>query len=358
MPDLSTTYLGLRLANPLVPSASPLSRNVDTIRRMEDAGAAAVVLHSLFEEQITFESQVLDRYLSVSNESFWEAMTYYPEPEDYTLPPDQYLEHVRSAKAAVDIPIIGSLNGVSSGGWIKYARLIEQAGADALELNVYFVPTNPHLAGAQIDHSTIQLMREVRAQVSIPVAVKLSPFYSNLSNLADSVVEAGANGLVLFNRFNQPDIDLDTLEVVTRPLISRNGEGEALRLPLRWIAVLFGRVRADLAATGGVHQATDALKLLMVGANVTMLASELLINGVDRLRTIRQDMLDWLEEREYESISQLRGSMSQLRVPEPAAFERAHYLRTVGTFSLASTLAIDESLPTYGIQTGTSIPHD
>jgi dihydroorotate dehydrogenase (fumarate) len=342
MPDLSTSYAGLRLANPLVPSASPLSRSIDTIRRMEDAGAGAVVLHSLFEEQIAFESQVLDRYLAEGAESFWEAVTYYPEPDAFTLPPEQYLEHVRAAKAAVNIPVIGSLNGISAGGWTRYARLIEEAGADALELNVYFVPTDPHLAGAQVDQNAVDLVREVRRTVSLPLAVKLSPFYSNLANLAHQLVTAGADALVLFNRFNQPDIDLETLEVVPSPLLSRDGEGEALRLPLRWIAILHGRLAADLAATGGVHQAEDVLKLLMVGASATMLASELLQHGVDRLRVIREDLVRWLEEREYESVQQLRGSMSQLRVPEPAAFERAHYLRTVGTFTLASTLALAE----------------
>src|ERR671933_2047657 len=345
MPDLSTHYLGLHLANPLVPSASPLSRNLDTIRRMEDAGAAAVVLHSLFEEQITFESHVLDRYLTVSADSYWEAITYYPEPEAFTLPPEQYLEHVRAARAAVDIPIIGSLNGVSAGGWIKYASLIEQAGADALELNVYYVPTDPRLAGAQIDQTTIDPVRAVRRTISIALAVKLSPFYSNLAALAHSLVEAGANGLVLFNRFNQPDIDLDTLDVVARPLISREGDGEALRLPLRWIAILRDQVRADLAATGGVHTAEDALKLLMVGANVTMLASTLLVHGVDRLRRIRENLSLWLEAREYESIRQLRGSMSQQHVAESAAFERAHYVRTVGTFGRALPLAAALGLP-------------
>jgi dihydroorotate dehydrogenase (fumarate) len=334
-PDLSTRYLNLQLDNPLVPSASPLSRNLDTIRRMEDAGAAAVVLHSLFEEQISFESQVLDRYLTDHDHHYWEAMDYYPEPSEFTLPPEEYLEHVRAAKAAVDIPIIGSLNGVSAGGWLKYASLIEQAGADALELNVYYVPTDPRLAGAQIDQTTVELVREVRQKVSIALAVKLSPFYSNLAALARALVEAGANGLVLFNRFNQPDIDLDTLEVVTRPLISRDSDGEALRLPLRWIAILRDQLRADLAATGGVHTAEDALKLLMVGASVTMLASTLLVHGVDRLRRIREDLSLWLEAREYESLHQLRGSMSQQHVAEPAAFERAHYLRTVGTFGRA-----------------------
>jgi dihydroorotate dehydrogenase (fumarate) len=332
-PDLSTTYLGLQLANPLVPSASPLSRSLDTIRRMEDAGAAAVVLHSLFEEQIEFESHVLNRSLDASRDSgYWEATSYAPEPGDFTLAPDQYLEHVRRARDAAGIPIIASLNGVSAGGWLKYARLIEQAGADALELNVYGVPTDPRLAGARLDESTLDLVRQVRKSISIPLAVKLSPFYSNLANLARELDAIGVDGLVLFNRFNQPDIDLEVLEVITRPLISHDGDGEALRLPLRWIAMLHGRIGADLAATGGVHTAEDAVKLLLVGANVTMLASALLLHGVGRLHTIKENLVAWLETHEYDSVAQLRGSMSQRCVPDPAAFERAHYVRTVGTF--------------------------
>jgi dihydroorotate dehydrogenase (fumarate) len=359
VPDLSTTYLGMQLPNPFVPSASPLSRNIDTIRRMEDVGAAAVVLHSLFEEQIDFESHVLDRYLTESNESFWEALTYYPDPADFRLPPDQYLEHVHRAKAAVNMPIVASLNGVSSGGWIKYAGMIEQAGADALELNVYFVPTDPHLAGVQIDLNTIELVREVRNRVKIPLAVKLSPFYSNVASLAHRLAEAGADALVLFNRFNQPDIDLETLEVIPRPLISHDGDGEALRLPLRWIAILKDQLQVDFAATGGVHSAHDALKLLMVGANVTMMASELLLHGVERVRDLRRDLENWLVEHEYESVRQLQGSMSHRKVAEPAAYERAHYLRTVGTFSLASTLAIDEgAATTYGIEASPRPPVD
>jgi dihydroorotate dehydrogenase (fumarate) len=253
---------------------------------------------------------------------------------------------------------LAALNGVSAGGWIKYARLIEQAGADALELNVYFVPTDPRRPGAQIADATVDLVREVRRSVHIPLAVKLSPFYSNITHLAERLVAVGANGLVLFNRFNQPDFDLETLEVVTRPLISRDGDGEALRLPLRWIAILFGRVAADLAATGGVHQAQDALKLLMAGANVTMLASALLLNGPDRLRTILQDLSTWLDEHEYVSVEQLRGSMSQLRVAEPAAFERAHYVRTVGTFfSLADPLAL-QSAASNGLDAQIHAPMD
>jgi dihydroorotate dehydrogenase (fumarate) len=336
-PDLSTTYLGLQLASPLVPSASPLSRNLDTIRRMEDAGAAAVVLHSLFEEQIELESHILDRSLNASaDSSYWEATSYYPEPSEFTLPPDQYLEHLRRAKAAAGIPIIASLNGTSSGGWIKYAQLIEQAGADGLELNVYYPSADPRLAGARIEESTLDLVRQVRAAVGIPLAVKLSPFYSSIAHVAYELDQIGVDGLVLFNRFNQPDIDLDTLEVVTKPLISTDGEGEALRLPLRWIAILHGQIAADLAATGGVHTARDVVKLLLVGANVTMLASALLLHGVERLHRIETDLLAWLEEHEYESIAQLRGSMSQRCVPDPTAFERAQYIRTVGTFPSAA----------------------
>jgi dihydroorotate dehydrogenase (fumarate) len=339
MPDLSTTYLGLPLTSPLVPSASPMSREIDTIKRLEDAGAAAVVIYSLFEEQITFESHVLDRYLTENAESYWEALTYYPEPERFTLPPRQYLEHVRRAKEAVDIPIIGSLNGISTGGWIESAGLIEQAGADALELNVYFVPTDPRLTGEAIERSTLALVSAVRRSITIPVAVKLSPYYTNLAGLAPRLVAAGADGLVLFNRFNQPDIDLDTLEVVPRALISHGGDGEALRLPLRWTAILRAGLSCSLAASGGVHTAQDALKLLMVGADVTMLASALLLHGPDHLRTIRADLLAWLTEREYESVAQLKGSMSQQRVAEPAAFERAHYLRTLSTFALTDPAA-------------------
>lgn len=334
MPDLSTTYLGLHLSSPLVPSASPLSRNLDTIARLEEAGAAAVVLYSLFEEQINFESHALDRYLSTSADSFWEAQSYYPEPAEYTLHPEQYLEHIRRAKARVGIPIIASLNGVSPGGWTRYARLIEQAGADALELNIYFVPTDPLLDSEEIEEGTVELVREVRRGLGIPLAIKLSPFYTNVAALAHRLAGAGADGLVLFNRFNQPDFDLDLLEVVPRPLISHDGDGEALRLPLRWIAILHDLVPIDLAATGGVHSAQDALKLLMAGADVTMLASALLLHGPNHLRGIRADLHTWLEEREYESVSQLRGSMSRHRVAEPAAFERAHYVRTVGTYAL------------------------
>jgi dihydroorotate dehydrogenase (fumarate) len=326
MTDLTTTYMGLTLANPLVPSASPLSRSLDNLRRMEDAGAGAVVLHSLFEEQIDQESRELDHALVAGAESYAEALTYFPQPADYVLTPERYLDHVRRAKAAVGIPVIGSLNGVSRGGWVRYAREIEQAGADALELNVYHVPTDPQMGSAEVEQAYVDLLLAVRQQVRIPVAVKLSPFFTNLAVLAHRLDHAGAAALVLFNRFYQPDIDLESLEVVPRATISGP---DALRLPLRWIAILSGRVAADLAATSGIRSAADALKALLVGASVTMLASELLVNGIDRLTAIRRDLLAWLEEHEYVSVAQLRGSMSQRAVAFPSAFERAHYLRLV-----------------------------
>jgi dihydroorotate dehydrogenase (fumarate) len=326
MTDLTTTYMGLALANPLVPSASPLSRSLDNLRRMEDAGAGAVVLHSLFEEQIEYESRELDHVLVSGAESYAEALTYFPQPADFVLTPERYLDHVRRAKAAVSIPVIGSLNGVSRGGWVRYAREIEQAGADALELNVYHLPTDPRAPSEEIEQAYVDLLLAVRQQVRIPVAVKLSPFFTNMAGMARRLDEAGAEALVLFNRFYQPDVDLETLEVVPRATV---GGADALRLPLRWIAILYRRVRADLAATSGIRSAGDAMKALLVGASVTMLASELLVNGIDRLTAIRRDLASWLDEHEYESVAQLRGSMSQRAVAFPSAFERAHYIRLV-----------------------------
>jgi dihydroorotate dehydrogenase (fumarate) len=330
-PDLSTTYLGLQLRNPLVPSASLLGRSLDNLRHMEDAGAGAVVLPSLFEEQIERESHELDFFLSHGTYSFAEALTFFPEPTDLALTPDKYLDHVRRAKAALHIPVIASLNGVSNGGWIDYAAQIEQAGADALELNLYFVPTSPTLASSTIEDELIDVLLAVKDRVKIPVATKLSPYFSNLSAMAQRLDTAGADGLVLFNRFQQPDIDLDTLELVPRPTLSPAGDEQALRLPLCWIGILSGRVRASLAASSGIHTAEDVLKLLLVGAHVTMLASELMLHGIDRLGAIRDDVSAWLLEREYTSVAQLRGSLSQRYVTFPSAFERAHYVRAITT---------------------------
>jgi dihydroorotate dehydrogenase (fumarate) len=338
MPDLSTTYLGLKLSSPLVPSASPLSKKLDNIRRMEDAGAAAVVLYSLFEEQITAESNELDFFLTHGAESYAEALTYFPEPAEFNLGPDQYVEHVRRAKEAVSIPIIGSLNGVSTGGWIRqtaqgrwieYAHKIEQAGADALELNIYYVPTDPELPGETIEEMYLHLAHDVKRSVQIPVAVKLSPYFTNMAAMARRLDQLRLDGLVLFNRFYQPDFDLETLDVVPRATLS---DSRDLRLPLRWIAILYGRIRADLALTSGVHTPEDAIKGVMAGASVTMIAAELLLNGIGRLSEIRSSMLSWMEEHEYESIEQMRGSMSQRSIAFPAAFERAHYMRALNTW--------------------------
>lgn len=328
--DLTTTYLGLKLKNPLVPSSSPLTRNLNTLRRMEDNGAAAIVLYSLFEEQITMESHTLNHYLTQGVESFPEALTYFPEASEYETGPQEYAEHIRHAKEALEIPIIASLNGVSTGGWVNYARDIQQAGADALELNVYYLPTDPNLSGAEVEQIYLDILRDVKEAVDIPVAMKLSPYFSSLANMAKRLDAGGANGLALFNRFYQPDLDIENLEVVPHLLLSTSAE---LRLPLRWIAILYGRVEADLALTTGIHTAEDVLKGLMAGASVTMMASELLRNGVGRLREVLIDLERWLVEYEYESVNQMQGSLSQINCAEPAAFERANYMRVLSSFA-------------------------
>jgi dihydroorotate dehydrogenase (fumarate) len=328
--DLSTTYLGLKLKNPLVPSSSPLSRNISSLKRMEDNGAAAIVLYSLFEEQITLESQTLNHYLTQGIESFPEALTYFPEAAEYESGPDEYTEHIRQAKEKLDIPIIASLNGVSTGGWVKYARTIEEAGADALELNIYYVATDPNLPGSEVEQIYLDVLRDVKEVVKIPVAMKLSPYFSALANMAGRLADTGADGLVLFNRFYQPDLDIENLEVVPHLVLSSSNE---LRLPLRWIAILYGRVGTDLALTTGVHTVEDVIKGLMAGASVTMMASELLRNGVGRISELLFDLERWLIEYEYESVEQMLGSMSQKNVAEPAAFERANYMRVLSSFA-------------------------
>ena len=331
MPDLTTTYLGLTLKNPVAASASPLSRKLYTVRRLEDAGAAAIVMYSLFEEQITHESHELDHYLERGTHSYAEALNYFPDLDHYNVGPDQYLEHLRRVKEAIAIPVIGSLNGISTGGWVEYAHKIEQAGADALELNIYYVPTDVDLSGAELEESYAQLVRDVRTRVKLPIALKLSPFFTSLPNMAKRFVEAGANGLVLFNRFYQPDFDLEGLEVVPNLVLSTPHD---LRLPLRWIAILYGRVAADLALTGGIHSATDILKAMMAGASVAMVASTLLTHGIDRLTYLLHTLDEWMEQHEYESIRQMRGSVSQQAVADPAAFERANYMKELNSFNL------------------------
>lgn len=324
--DLSTTYLGLKLPSPLVASASPLSRDIDGICRLEDAGASAVVLYSLFEEQLRQEELDLQYHLAAGSESFPESITYFPQATEFHTGPEGYLEHIRKAKAAVAMPVIASLNSSTPGGWTKFAADIERAGADAIECNIYHIPTDPNLSGDDVEKMYLDIVRSVKATVTIPVAVKLSPYFSNLSNMARRLDEAGADALVLFNRFYQPDIDLEELEIKPNVLLSTP---QALRLPLTWIGILFGRIRAGLAATGGVHSAEDAVKLLMVGANVTMMCSALLRHGVNHLRHVERELREWMEEHEYESVAQMQGSMSQLRCADPAAFERAQYMRAV-----------------------------
>jgi dihydroorotate dehydrogenase (fumarate) len=326
MIDLTTHYLGLRLRTPLVPSASPLSQELDSIRRLEDAGASAVVLYSLFEEQLRQEAMELDQHLSAGTESFAESLTYFPQAGEFRLGPEGYLNHIRKAKDAVSIPVIASLNGATVGGWTQYAKQIQDAGADALECNIYSIPTDMDVPAAEVEQTYLEILSAVKSAVTIPVAVKLSPFFSNMANMAKRLDASGADGLVLFNRFYQPDIDLEELEIKPNVLLSTP---QALRLPLTWIGILYARVKANLAATGGVHGPEDVIKLLMVGADVTMLCSTLLRNGISHLRYIEQGVLEWMEKHEYESVHQMQGSMSQLRCADPTAFERAQYMRAV-----------------------------
>jgi dihydroorotate dehydrogenase (fumarate) len=330
--NLTTKYLGMTLRNPLVPSASPLSQHLDNVRQMEDAGASAIVLHSLFEEQLRLERHELLHGLSQGTESYPEALTYFPQAPDFRLDSEEYLEHIVQAKKAVGIPIIGSLNGSTFGGWTTYAREIEQAGADALELNLYAIPTDDHIPSEDIEQHYLTILAGVKGLVKIPVAVKLSPYFTNLAHFARRLEGHGANGLVLFNRFYQPDIDLEALEVVPNVILSTPF---AMRLPLRWIAMLHGRIATSLAATSGIHRATDALKMLMAGADVTMLCSVLMSRGIEYLRTIEQEMREWMEQHNYESIDQLKGSMSQQRCPNPGTFERAQYMRALSTYKPA-----------------------
>ena len=328
--NLSTTYLGLQLRSPLVVgAAAPLTEDIDNIKCIEDAGAAAVVLHSLFEEQLTQEQLELHHHLEYKTHSFAEALTYFPEPENFHVGPEEYLNHIRRAKEMVDIPIIASLNGSTLGGWTDYARQIEQAGADALELNIYYVPTDFDLTAIQVESNYLNILRSVKSVVNIPVAIKLSPFFNNMANMAKQLTEAGADGLVLFNRFYQPDINIEALEVQPNVLLSTP---QAMRLPMRWIAILYGRLKVDLAATSGIHEPEDVLKMLMAGANITMLVSVLLRYGIEHIQVIEEGMRQWMEEYEYESVKQMQGSMSQINCPDESAFERAQYMKAIQSY--------------------------
>ena len=329
MTDLSTTYLGLKLKNPLVASASPMSKKLEKARKMEEAGIAAVVMYSLFEEQIIHESLELDHFLSRGSDSFAEAMSYLPDGGMYGVSPEKYLNQVAALKKFLKIPVIGSLNGVSKGGWTSYAKRIEEAGADALELNLYYLSTDPNLTAAELEDAQVELVAEVKSSIKIPLAVKLSPFVTSLPNFAKRIVEAGASGLVLFNRFYQPDFDLDELDIVHSLDLSSSAD---LRLPLRWISILYGKVNADYALTSGVHTANDVIKAMMAGAKVAMMASNLLHKGEKVIPSMLADLQTWMKEREYKSIEQMQGSMSQKNVREPAAFERANYMKVLNSW--------------------------
>ncbi|MCS7059631.1 MAG: dihydroorotate dehydrogenase-like protein [Anaerolineae bacterium] len=324
--DLTTTYMGMKLAHPIVPAASPLSKNLDSIKRLVDAGAPAIVMYSLFEEQINAEGLILDHYLNYGSYSSPEAMTYFPDLKNYNIGPDDYLELIRKASERAGVPIIGSLNGVSTGGWISYAKKIEEAGAAGLELNIYYIATDIARDGNEIEQMYLDVVRDVKKSVSIPVAVKVGPFFSATANMMRKLADAGADALVLFNRFYQPDIDPETLEVVPQHILSTSTD---LLVSLRWVAILYGRVPVDFAVTNGVHSTTDVLKSMMAGAKVAMVASELLQHGMGRIRELANDLQRWMEEHEYESVRQMQGSMSQINVAQPAAFERANYMKSL-----------------------------
>jgi len=329
MTELKTKYLGLELDNPIVPSASPLSRAVDSAKRLEDAGAAALVMESLFEEQILHEQHELHWHTTAGTESFAESISYLPEHGAYVLSGEQYLEHIFKLKEALSIPVIASLNGSSMGGWTRYANLLEQTGADALELNIYFLAADPGETAQTVEQRYLDILKAVRKSVTIPVAVKVGPFFSAFAHMAREMDAAGADGLVLFNRFYQPDIDLEEMEVVPNVLLSTP---QAMRLPLRWIAMLHGRVKASLAATGGVHSAADVAKMLLVGADVCQMASALLLHGPEHVKLVLQELRAWMDERGIESVQQMKGSMSYRNVRDPSQFERANYMKAIKSY--------------------------
>jgi dihydroorotate dehydrogenase (fumarate) len=330
--DLQTTYLGLKLAHPIMPGASPLVDQLDTVKRLEDAGAAAITMHSLFEEQITREQLGMVYHMELLDHGSAEAVSYFPQADEFRLGPHDYLEQIRRIKATVGVPVIGSLNGTTAEGWLEYARLIQDAGADALEMNVYHVATDPRESGAVVERRVIDIARTLKEQTSLPIAVKLSPFYSSVAHLASQLDTLGVDGLVLFNRFYQPDIDLQELNVVSSLTLSSSQD---LLLRLRWLAVLHGHVKASLAVTGGVHSPLDVIKAVMAGASGVQTVSSLLKSGPGHVRTLVDGVRAWLEEHEYDSLQQALGSMSLQRSPNAAAFERANYLKVLSTWQPA-----------------------
>ena len=330
MVDLSTKYMGLNLQNPLVMSPSTLCKKIDNIRKMEDAGASAVVLHSLFEEQIILENQEIDRYLTQGTDSYAESLSYFPNVGDFWAGPDEYLEHIRKAKSAVKIPIIASLNGVSAGGWTSYAKEFENAGADAIELNIYYIPTDPDLVSQQVEYMYLEVAKSVKNSVNIPVAIKIGPYFSSMAYMARQFDQIGIDALVMFNRFYQPDFDLESMKVVPNLVLSTSDE---LRLRLRWVAILYGRIKANMAVTGGVHTVEDVAKSILAGANIAMMTSAVMKNGVGHITKIKNELAEWMDKHEFGSIADIQGKMSQQSVAEPAAFERANYMKVIKSFS-------------------------
>jgi dihydroorotate dehydrogenase (fumarate) len=330
MIDFSTDYLGLKLKNPVVVSASPLTEKLENFYRMEDAGASAIVMYSLFEEQIEAESESIDKALEYGANSYAESTSYLPDMANYHVGPDRYLELLRKGKAAVTIPIMASLNGRSPGGWVRYSRYMEQAGADALELNIFDVPTNPDITSEQLETRYCELVRIIRKTVRIPIAVKLGPYFTSCANFARKLSKAGADGIVIFNRFYQPDFDLEERGLVPNLVLSSAHE---LRLRLHWAAILYHQVQTNIAITGGVHDSGDVLKSMMAGANVAMMTSALLMNGIEHIGIVLADMERWMEEHEYMSVKQMRGSMSLVNVQDPTAYLRGNYLKMLGSYS-------------------------
>jgi dihydroorotate dehydrogenase (fumarate) len=331
MPDLTTDYMGLTLRGPIVASSSPHTEHLDDMKRLEEAGVAALVLPSLFEEQLELESLDLDRFLSHGEESHAEALSYLPDHGDFALGPTAYLDRITAAKQALQVPVIGSLNGISLGGWTRYAKRMEEAGADALELNVYYLPTDPEVSGSEVEDRYVNLVREVSGSVKIPVAVKLTTFLSAPVHLARRLGKAGAKGLVLFNRLYQPDFDLEKLDVVPSLELSTPS---TLRIRLRWTAIIWGHTSADIAISGGVHSGSDVLKCMMAGAKVAMVASSVLRHGNDHVRVMLDELSRWMEEHDYDSIRLMQGSMSQRACADPSAFERANYMRVLRSYAL------------------------
>ena len=327
--DLRTEYMGLTLKNPLVVSSSPLTKEFDNFKKLEDAGVSAIVCHSVFEEQIIQEIRELNQNLINGTESFAEALSYFPEQEEYYTGPEEYLKMISRAKSQLSIPVIASLNGHTEGGWVDYAKKMEQAGADALELNVYFLPTKVDTTPDQVEKNYEEIVKNVKRNVAIPVAVKLSPYFSALANMAKSLDQEGADGLVLFNRFYQPDIDIENLEVDPKVLLSTSFD---LRLPLRWTAILYGHVKASLAVTSGVHTAEDLVKIIMAGADVGMMCSAFLQNGIDHAKNVLKDLNVWMLNHQYDSIMSMKGIMSQQRCAHPEAFERANYMKMLHSY--------------------------